>query len=88
MYHALPIVPDLIIIDYHMPGKDGYETLRELKNSDGKTKIIIASGDSNVREQVLAAGAFAFHSKDDCFKKLLQTINKIESNIEKTNLME
>ncbi len=78
--HALPVVPDLIIMDYHMPSKDGYETLKELKGFNRKIKIIIISGDPSVKEKVLSAGAVAFHSKEDGFKSLLEIIRKVESN--------
>ncbi len=79
--HALPVVPDLIIMDYHMPSKDGYETLKELKNFNAKINVIIISGDPSVREKVLSAGAVAFHSKNESFKNLVEIIRKVESNI-------
>ncbi|MBU4200386.1 MAG: GxxExxY protein [Verrucomicrobia bacterium] len=36
--------PDLIILDLHMPGMDGMETLRQIRKKDGKVRVIILSG--------------------------------------------
>ncbi len=68
-------------MDYHMPFKNGYETLKEIKNLDGLFKVVIMSGDTSVKEKVLSAGAVAFHSKNESFKNLVEIIRKVESNI-------
>ena len=35
---------DLVLVDYKMPGIDGHEVVRELRNLSPKTKIIFATG--------------------------------------------
>jgi len=64
---ALDRMPDLILLDIMMPGLDGFEVTRKLKEND-RTKIIpivIVSGKSEVRDRVkaLEAGADDFLNK-------------------------
>jgi len=64
---AKELLPDLILLDIVMPGKDGYEVLKKLK-SDEQTKeipVIFISGLSNIDEEEkgLALGAVDYISK-------------------------
>ncbi len=38
--------PDLILMDYHMPGKNGYETAEEIKKEENSLPIICQTTDS------------------------------------------
>jgi len=54
--------PDLVLINYQMPGLDGVEVVKRLR-ADPETsavKIILDSGWSKVKERALAAGADEF----------------------------
>jgi excisionase family DNA binding protein len=74
--------PDLLILDIMMPGMNGFEVCKKLKQNPHTQNIKIAaiSGDRNplVRERILNSGADIFFTKpldivafrDQCFKLL------------------
>lgn len=77
---ARELLPDLILLDIHMPGINGLETARLLRREVPKTKIIVMSQDDAVQflPVVIQAGG------DDCVDKsqigdLLASIKNIES---------
>ena len=41
--------PDLIIMDYHMPIKNGIEATREILKIDENVKIFLISGDHTIK---------------------------------------
>jgi two-component system response regulator AtoC len=51
--------PALVLLDYHMPGKDGLEVLQEIKARNAATKVIMISGhdDSSVIVRAMKLGA-------------------------------
>ncbi|MFX0022466.1 MAG: response regulator [Candidatus Hermodarchaeota archaeon] len=55
--------PDYIIMDYHMPHKNGIEATEAILELEKNAKIIIVSGDPSVKEEVLASGAICFKKK-------------------------
>lgn len=61
------VTPDLILMDLHMPGLDGYEALAAIRGSDmaGTCPILAltAFGEVGEREDALAAGCDGFFSK-------------------------
>jgi len=57
------IKPDLIIMDYHMPRKNGIEATQAILEIDNSAKVIIVSGDSSIKEKALATGAICFNKK-------------------------
>lgn len=56
---------DLLLLDLNMPVMDGYETLKNIKEQQLKTKTIVISGDiqPEARKRVLALGAIDFIQK-------------------------
>lgn len=55
--------PDAIIMDHRMPGKDGIQTTKEIRNIDPSIPIIFSSADEDIRDQAIQAGAIAFWAK-------------------------
>jgi excisionase family DNA binding protein len=47
--------PDLVLLDIRMPGIDGIETLRQIKNIDENTAVIMLSAHGTLKTSVQAA---------------------------------
>jgi len=69
------IKPDLIIMDYHMPCKNGIEATKAILEIDKTAKIIIVSGDSSIKEIALTTGAICFKEKPFNIFELAQQIH-------------
>lgn len=71
----------LIMLDLNMPGKDGRETLKELKSSSSYQHIPVivftTSSSNRDRQMVYDLGANCFISKPDTFSKLIEITNCI-----------
>ena len=75
--------PDLILLDLIMPKKDGFETLKDLKN-DPKLKtipVIVSSnlGQKEDKDKALALGALDYFVKSDI--SLTDLIEKIKKSV-------
>jgi len=57
--------PDVMVLDLKMPGIDGIEVLRRVKQQHPKVEVIILTGHGSEKEEALAAdlGAFAYLQK-------------------------
>jgi DNA-binding response OmpR family regulator len=74
--------PDLVITDLLMPGKDGLETIREIKASGHATKILATSGGWRTAQLDFLGVATEFGadrvlSKPFRSKELLETIRQL-----------
>ena len=75
--------PDLILLDLIMPKKDGFETLKDLKNNP-KLKhipVIVSSnlGQQEDKDKVFALGAKDYFVKSDI--SLVELLEKIKKNV-------
>src|SRR5690349_9507191 len=54
--------PDIVLLDFHLPGIDGVETLKRIVAQRPETRVIMITGHSNVRVAVdaMKAGAFDY----------------------------
>jgi DNA-binding response OmpR family regulator len=68
------LAPDLILLDWHLPGLDGIRTCRELRTRSLAPVIMISGNRSNKREVALAAGANDYLPKPFSIKELLTRI--------------
>lgn len=64
--NSLDINPDIIFLDHHMEGIDGYEVLRKIKryNPDALVVMVSSQEDINVAVNALKLGAFDYITKD------------------------
>lgn len=73
--------PDLLILDVMLPGKSGYEILRELRDTvDGKALpvlILTARGQAKDREMAEAAGANRFMTKPFSNTDILEAVREL-----------
>jgi response regulator of citrate/malate metabolism len=75
MFKAFPEKPDIIILDYRMPIKNGLDILKEILQIDGNLRIIFASADRTIKEKIYLCGAIGFLEKPFTHKKLVSTLN-------------
>lgn len=74
-------VPDNIlgclILDIHMPGLDGWETLKRIVESGSKRQVILISADKDeeIGRKALAAGAMGYLQKPFTDQELVSLIN-------------
>ena len=74
--------PSLIILDLNMPGKDGKEVLKEIKQTEAFKRIpvviLTTSGNQNVIDQCYALGANSYIKKPISFDSLLKVVERIK----------
>lgn len=70
--------PDIIILDYGLPGMNGYETLLEIKKRNPEIHVVILShyDDKELKQKMLKAGADDFILKQGHGEQ--QVIDRIE----------
>ncbi len=71
--------PDVIIMDYHMPGINGIDTSKTILKIDPSYKIIMISADTSIKQRALSSGIIDFYEKTSDIKKLCQRIKEIKS---------
>ncbi len=73
--------PDLVLLDIVMPGMDGYEVIKALKQKPNTAQIpiVVMTGVENVGSKIkaISVGATEFHHKSNGFDELLKTVESI-----------
>jgi DNA-binding NarL/FixJ family response regulator len=71
--------PDLVLVDYTMPGMGGVEVTRRLKAVPGGPKVIVMSfqTEQECRQQAMQAGADGFLVKTEMHQELLPLLRSI-----------
>lgn len=79
--------PDVIILDYGLPGINGYSTLVEIKRRNPDTHVIILSNnkDKNLAAKLLAAGADDYilkqgRGENQIIKRIDEVLSEDEKN--------
>ncbi len=77
------INPDIVLLDVKMPGFNGIEVLRNLKEINPLTEVIMISGHSGIEEAVEASklGAFDFLEKPLARDKLILTVRNAAEKV-------
>lgn len=71
--------PDVILMDLHMPKKDGVEAITEIKGENPESRILVLTSfneDENVYAAI-KAGAMGYLLKDSSPQKILKSIRKV-----------
>lgn len=75
--------PDAVLIDTQMPGIDGFETCRRIKQVEGiETKVVVMTADIDAVDTVKARqmGADDYCAKTKDFAPLLETVKNLFSS--------
>lgn len=72
--------PDIIIMDYNMPIKNGIDATKEIIEIDKNAKIIVVSSDKSIKREAISAGAIDFNEKPFNLTEILQKIINICEN--------
>ncbi len=72
--------PDLVLLDWELPGQNGDSALVELRAAWPELVVIALSGRPEARQAALAAGADAFVSKGDPPEQLLAVVDEYRSD--------
>jgi DNA-binding NtrC family response regulator len=84
---ALAIVrndpPDVVLLDFKMPGMDGIEVLKLIKEMHPSVEVIMVTGhgDNQSREEVMKNGAFEYIMKPIDIGELILKINKSKEKL-------
>jgi DNA-binding NarL/FixJ family response regulator len=68
--------PDVVLMDYRMPGLNGAEATRAVLDAAPETKVVCLTASVTADEvrDVLAAGAVACVTKDEDFDRLVRVV--------------
>jgi DNA-binding NarL/FixJ family response regulator len=72
------LVPDVVLMDYRMPGLNGAEATRAVLSACPSTRVVCLSASVTQQEidDVRAAGAVACVTKDEDFDSLVATVRE------------
>ena len=78
--------PAIVLTDIKMPGKDGFDVLRQIKAIAPRTEVIVITGhgDKDLAQQAFNLKASAFFNKPLDTEALDRAINAIEQRIGKS----
>ncbi|MFY0619137.1 response regulator transcription factor [Shimia sp.] len=78
---VLEAMPDLVILDVMLPGKTGYDILRELRGVDSTARLpvlmLTAKGQVKDREMAERAGASRFMTKPFSNAEVLDAVREL-----------
>jgi DNA-binding NarL/FixJ family response regulator len=69
--------PDVILLEWELPGRAGEELLADLGSLNNGFQVIVLSRRPEARQAALAAGAGAFVSKADAPEQLMTALRRL-----------
>ncbi|MFX1537848.1 MAG: response regulator transcription factor [Promethearchaeota archaeon] len=75
LFHSLQEKPDLIVLDYRMPKKNGLEVAQEIMESTPNAKILMISGDPTINQNIVLSCDIKFARKPVQMIELLKIIS-------------
>ena len=69
--------PDIVIMDYRLPAKNGAEAMAEILKLDPSARVLFVSADMNARSIALAGGAVGFILKPFGMREFLATVQTL-----------
>jgi len=76
LYKCFTNKPDVIIMDYQMPVENGLEAAKEILKLNPKQKIIFATGNNLIKQEVFSIGVVDLLIKPFNFQILIESIKK------------
>ena len=73
--------PDLVLLDWELPGMPAQDLLLKIRQACPHLRVVFMSGNVELRQAVLQAGADVFAYKADPPEKLLRLIQEQVENI-------
>jgi CheY-like chemotaxis protein len=74
--------PDVILLDWELPGIHGQESISRLKACCGHVRIIALSSQLDARKDALEAGADVFVSKSDPPERILNELRTLDQQFD------
>ena len=76
---AYRLAPDVVILDFSMPGMNGLEVTRRIRKALGKTEVLVltAYDSEQLARALLNAGALGYMSKSDADRDLVVAVHSV-----------
>lgn len=73
---ALELRPDVLLVDYHMPGLTGLEVIQGLKDSGENPTVVVLTADTDeaIMAEAIAAGAAGYITKQQALNEVVQAV--------------
>lgn len=82
LFNSFQKKPDIVLMDYRMPIKNGIEATKKILKIYSKSKIIFTSADNSIKQEALSIGAKSFLDKPFSITDLIIEIKKVYKNLE------